>query len=282
MAGLTTKDHSRDRLGLTYVYPVLSRRAGGLSIGINLNPNNACNWGCLYCQVPGLTRGAAPRAEIDQLRAELETVLEWHASGLLADRLELTPSMNTIRDIALSGNGEPTSCPNLDDVIEALSTVVSNDRDAPVSKVLITNGSLAQQPRVRSALKRWAAFEGEIWFKLDRGLQEGRQALNQVMITQDQVARNLEACVQIAPTWIQTCLIQLDGQSPSGQDWEAYFTLLGSLRAKGLSIRGLLFYGLARPSMQGAQTRLQALPDDEVSRVIQRAQAEGYEVRHHA
>ncbi|PIU16966.1 MAG: radical SAM protein, partial [Gallionellales bacterium CG08_land_8_20_14_0_20_59_87] len=34
---LSTTDHSRDSAGLRYVYPVVSRRAGGVSIGINLN-----------------------------------------------------------------------------------------------------------------------------------------------------------------------------------------------------------------------------------------------------
>ena len=51
---LTTTDHDRGSAGLTYVYPVISRRSGGLSIGINLNPNNACNWRCIYCQLHAL------------------------------------------------------------------------------------------------------------------------------------------------------------------------------------------------------------------------------------
>ena len=56
---LGTDDHSRDAAGLKYVYPVVSRRAEGVSVGINLNPNNACNWRCVYCQVPDLVLGAA-------------------------------------------------------------------------------------------------------------------------------------------------------------------------------------------------------------------------------
>ena len=44
---LDSTDHSRDSAGMTYVYPVVSRRAGGVSIGMNLNPNNACNWRCI-------------------------------------------------------------------------------------------------------------------------------------------------------------------------------------------------------------------------------------------
>ena len=68
-------DHSRDIAGLTYVYPVVSRRAGGVSIGINLNPNNACNWRCVYCQVPDLKRGSAPQLDLVKLEAELRTFL---------------------------------------------------------------------------------------------------------------------------------------------------------------------------------------------------------------
>ena len=68
---LTSSDHGRDAAGFTYVYPVLSRRAGGVSVGINLNPNNACNWRCVYCQVPDLVRGKAPPADLPQLRREL-------------------------------------------------------------------------------------------------------------------------------------------------------------------------------------------------------------------
>ncbi len=68
---LTTQDHSRDVAGLTYIYPVLSRRAGGISVGINFNVNNACNWRCVYCQVPGLSVGSAPDIDLLKLREEL-------------------------------------------------------------------------------------------------------------------------------------------------------------------------------------------------------------------
>ena len=60
---------------MTYVYPVVSRRAGGVSIGINLNPNNACNWRCIYCQVPELKRGSAPTIDLVKLEAELKAFL---------------------------------------------------------------------------------------------------------------------------------------------------------------------------------------------------------------
>jgi len=61
---LSIHDHSRELSGLKYIYSVISRRAGGLSIGINLNVNNACNWQCIYCEIPNLTRGSPPPIEL--------------------------------------------------------------------------------------------------------------------------------------------------------------------------------------------------------------------------
>ena len=72
---LTIDDHRRDSAGLRYVYPVISRRAGGVSIGINLNVNNACNWTCVYCQVENLTRGGPPSIDLELLERELESFL---------------------------------------------------------------------------------------------------------------------------------------------------------------------------------------------------------------
>ncbi len=44
-------DHSRLFRENRFVYPVLSRRSKGISIGINLNPDRVCNFDCIYCQV---------------------------------------------------------------------------------------------------------------------------------------------------------------------------------------------------------------------------------------
>ena len=105
---LTIKDHSRDSAGMKYVYPVISRRAGGVSVGINLNVNNACNWACVYCQVPNLTRGGPPPVDLDQLENELRQFLRDVTTGdFLIKHVE--PEVRQLMDLAFSGNGEPTS-----------------------------------------------------------------------------------------------------------------------------------------------------------------------------
>ena len=113
---LTITDHSRDSAGLTYVYPVVSRRAGGVSVGINLNPNNACNWACVYCQVPGLTRGGPPPVRLELLESELRTFLREVTEGDFMLR-EVPAEARRLVDVAFSGNGEPTSASGFDGAV---------------------------------------------------------------------------------------------------------------------------------------------------------------------
>ena len=62
IAAVTESHHARPRIRCTrttsgrfdtnrFVYPVLSRRSGGISLGVNLNPDKVCNFDCIYCQV---------------------------------------------------------------------------------------------------------------------------------------------------------------------------------------------------------------------------------------
>ena len=147
---LSVIDHSRDSAGLRYVYPVVSRRAGGVSIGINLNTNNACNWRCIYCQVPDLVRGTAPPVDLALLEKELGGFLQELQHGDFMRRVP--PEARRINDIAISGNGEPTSAQEFADVIE----VISELKPADLKLVLITNGSLMQRDNVQQGLRRMA------------------------------------------------------------------------------------------------------------------------------
>ncbi|MGH8728119.1 MAG: radical SAM protein [Burkholderiales bacterium] len=246
---LTVSDHRRDAAGLTYVYPVLSRRSEGISIGINLNPNNACNWRCIYCQVPNLTRGPAPKIAVPQLESELRGLLgEYLAVGTL------------IKDIALSGNGEPTSAREFEDVIERIVSVMRDLKlDSRIKLVLITNGSLIHRPKVQAGLRRMAQINGEVWFKLDRATREGIRRINDVDTSIEKVRRNLRLCASLCPTWIQTCMFVIDGEPPDSDERKAYLDLLRESVVEGIPLRGVLLYGIARVSHQPEAVRLSAL-----------------------
>ncbi|MEN9947076.1 MAG: hypothetical protein RLZZ293_1462, partial [Pseudomonadota bacterium] len=104
---LSFHDHSRHFNQCVYVYPVVSRRAQGVSLGINLNINNACNWRCIYCQVEGLQRGKPERINLEQLATELDLMLNWIINGDFL--IKYAPDgLQRFNDICLSGNGEST------------------------------------------------------------------------------------------------------------------------------------------------------------------------------
>jgi wyosine [tRNA(Phe)-imidazoG37] synthetase (radical SAM superfamily) len=258
---LTINDHSRDSAGMTHVYPVISRRSGGLSIGINLNPNNACNWRCIYCQVPGLSRGSGPEIDPCLLEDELRHLLEDVSQGDFYDRYAIPQEQRVIRDIAISGNGEPTSCPNFAEIIGVIGQICADFAlFGQIKLVLITNGSLMHQSVVQQGLAHWAELGGDVWFKLDRATAEGMQRINSVNLTPESVALKLKICARLCPTWVQTCWFALDGEAPSIREQQAYIDYLDVLRQSDIPIEGVLLYGLARPSMQIEAPRLSALP----------------------
>jgi len=257
---LSVTDHDRGSAALRYVYPVVSRRAGGVSLGINLNPNNACNWRCIYCQVPDLTRGAAPPVDLALLENELRGFLDELLHGNFMQS-RVPEGMRRINDIALSGNGEPTSAAEFAQVIELIGRVRSEtDLPGTVKTVLITNGSLLYRSEVQQGLRALAQLNGEVWFKLDRASEAGMKLINDTSISMDKVRDNLIAAIALCPTWLQTCWFALDGKPPSRQDEDDYLEFVSALLRDGHKPQGVLLYGLARPSRQPEAPRLSALP----------------------
>jgi wyosine [tRNA(Phe)-imidazoG37] synthetase (radical SAM superfamily) len=259
-APLTPINHDRDNAGMTYVYPVVSRRAGGVSVGVNLNPNNACNWACVYCQVPDLVRGTAPEIDLAQLEAELRALLTNILHGdFMSTRVP--EDARRLNDIALSGNGEPTSAKAFPQVIELIGWVMADfDLIGKIKLVLITNGSLIDRPRVLDGLAKMAALNGEVWFKFDSATASGMRTTNQTRISPDKQFERLKIAAALCPTWLQTCVFALDGKPPGAVEQAAYLAAVTRIREQNIPIQGVLLYGLARPSLQPQANRLSALP----------------------
>jgi wyosine [tRNA(Phe)-imidazoG37] synthetase (radical SAM superfamily) len=257
---LTVADHDRGNAGLTYVYPVVSRRAGGVSVGINLNVNNACNWRCIYCQVPGLIRGAPPPVDLGKLERELSGFLQDVLHGdFLAARVPV--EARRLNDIALSGNGEPTGAREFESVVDLIGEVRRQTRvPAEVKTVLITNGSLMQRAGVQAGVRKMAALRGEVWFKVDRATGSGLRKVNNTRMEVAKMRVNLEIAVRLCPTWIQTCVFAIDGAPPPEAEQQAYLDFLRDRVAERLPLQGVLLYGLARPSLQPEARHLSALP----------------------
>ncbi|MCA9704572.1 MAG: radical SAM protein [Myxococcales bacterium] len=278
MTRLTVTQHDRDAAGLTYVYPVVSRRAGGVSVGINLNPNNACNWRCVYCQVPHLVRGAAPPIDEDQLEAELRGFLaQARRDAWLREHVE--EPYRRLVDVAFSGNGEPTTSPQLESIVGRVLAVLEDEGLAHLDKVLITNGSQLHKPGALRAVARLGAGGGEAWFKLDSATAAGRRAINDAASSPEAARDNLRRCAAACRTRLQTCVLAIDGQPPSEAEQAAYLALLAEELAAGTPLAGVLLYGLARPSMQPEAPRLSALPASWLQAYGARIRALGLPVR---
>ncbi len=250
---LSIHDHSRELSGLKYIYSVISRRAGGLSIGVNLNVNNACNWQCIYCEIPNLTRGSPPPIELDVLEDELRFFLHEIIHG---DFMEKNVAIEDrhLKDIAFSGNGEPTSAEEFPQVILIVKKILEEFNLLHKIKIrLITNGSLMHKESVLEGIQVLAKMNGEVWFKVDAALEESTKVINQVNVKPQQAIDRLKRCSEICPTFVQTCIFTIDNKEPNDKEIDAYIKLIDSAKK---SIKGVHLYGIARPSMQPEAYRL--------------------------
>ena len=250
---LSIHDHSRELSGLKYIYSVISRRAGGLSIGVNLNINNACNWQCIYCEIPNLTRGSPPPIELDVLEDELRFFLHEIIHGNYMEK-NVAIEDRHLKDIAFSGNGEPTSAEEFPQVILIVKKILEEFNLLHKIKIrLITNGSLMHKESVLEGIQVLANMNGEVWFKVDAGLEENTKVINQVNIKPQQAIDRLKRCSEICPTFVQTCIFTIDNKEPNNKEIDAYIKLIDSAKK---SIKGVHLYGIARPSMQPEAYRL--------------------------
>lgn len=276
---LNVVDHSRDSAGLKYVYPVVSRRAGGVSVGINLNTNNACNWRCIYCQVPELKIGTAPAIDLFLLETELREFLHELLQGDFMQR-RVPEGSRRINDIALSGNGEPTSAKEFVRVIELIAKLKRElSLPSDIKLVLISNGSLMHRAEVQDGLKLMAQFNGEIWFKLDRANEAGMQLVNNTQLKLENVRQNLSLAIKLCPTWLQTCWFAIDGKVPSAKEEADYLDFVTGLLSSNIKPQGVLLYTLARASLQPEAPRLSALTELQMESFAERIRSLGLAVK---
>lgn len=272
---LTVTDHNRDVSGMKYVYPVVSRRAGGVSIGINLNTNNACNWRCVYCSVPNLSRGTPPPIELPLLAKELSTFLNDVVHGDFMQQ-HVAEDDRHLKDIAFSGNGEPTSAKEFPEVILLVESILKEFNLLGVIKVrLITNGSLMEKPQVLASMKDLARCNGEVWFKVDAGSKAAIARINDVNLNPLSHIERLKKCAAICPTFIQTCMFGFDEQPPSEVDINDYLSLITQVKNH---IEGVHLYGFARDSYQPEASRISRLPAQWLEAVGVRIRALGLPV----
>ena len=276
---LTTTDHSRDIAGLKYIYPVLSRRAGGLSIGINFNINNACNWRCVYCQVPDLSRGTAPKMDFFLLENELRFFLDSVLKGDFFNQFNVPEKHRIIKDIAISGNGEPTSLKHFDKAVDLIGRIATEMDVLPESDlVLITNGSLMHQASVQEGLRILNNYHGQVWFKLDSATEEGRKKINDSRQSNKNTRKNLTISSGLCETSLQTCMMEDLSVIEAENEQLAYLQLLNGLKQDQTMIKKIMLYTIARPSLQPEASQMNKLDGDLMKQFADRITSLGYQV----
>ena len=165
-----------------------------------------------------------------------------------------------IADIAISGNGEPTSARAFSEVVDAIGeTMAALKLPGKVNLTLITNGSLMGRDYVQRGISRMGELGGEVWFKFDRAVEETRRFINGTALSNERIAEHLQIATTLCPTWLQTCMFALDNEPPGRAECDAYVRFVERILPTA-PIKGVLLYGLARESMQPESRRLATLP----------------------
>ena len=167
---LDFKDHRRELDANRYVYAVVSRRARGLSIGLNLNPDKVCNFDCPYCQVDRTTPGGPSAVDVTALVGELDRLLDRVAGGGAVDGAAVRH-----RGSGPAARGRPRvrrrrrahDAPRVSRRPRAAVREARDRHGLAVPIRLLTNATMLDRERVRAAL---AHFD-ELWCKLDAGTE---------------------------------------------------------------------------------------------------------------
>jgi hypothetical protein len=233
-------ENHRGREKGVLVYPVYSRRSGGLSVGINLFPDQkSCPFDCPYCEVFPFSTNAV--FSLGQMEDDLRIVI--------ADAVERNIP---VKDICFSGNGEPSLSPDFPRALE-LASRIRGELVPSAKLVLITNGAGLLDQKIFSLLVEASANPAlDIWLKLDAGTSRWSQLMNRAEIPHDKLIAKIKNFAALAPFTIQTMLCSVDGKAPppdEAQAWETLVVELAAIAANGVGkIRAVQIYGKARPS----------------------------------
>lgn len=253
------QDHSRQFTDFTFVYPVISRRSRGLSIGVNLNPDKICNFDCIYCEVDRRLPGKVSQVDIRQLRDELVALIRLARDGGLAREpkfCEVPWLTREVKDIAFSGDGEPTMIHNFSECVQVVADVKQQEGLAGAKLVLITDSAGLDKADVKRGLALMDTNNGEVWAKLDAGTEPYFRLVNRTNIRFERILKNLLETAQVRPIVIQSLFLKVHGESMPGPELAAYCQRLNDIVQHGGRIKEVHAYTIARPTPEVFATKL--------------------------
>jgi len=247
----------RDFLKNRFVYAVVSARARGLSVGVNLNPDKNCNFNCVYCEVH---RNGEPRDQLDVevMAAELKKTLALVRAGRLREQpwyRSLPDELLQLRHVALSGDGEPTLSSKFTEALQAVVHVRALAGYPFFKLVLITNSTGLDLPHVQEGLKHFTLSD-EIWAKLDGGTQVYVNKVNAAEVPLEKVLSNIAMLGRSRPVVIQSLFPAIKGEEPPLEEIDQYSRRLLELKSAGANISLVQIYSATRPSVNSECSHL--------------------------
>jgi wyosine [tRNA(Phe)-imidazoG37] synthetase (radical SAM superfamily) len=234
-----------------FVYAVVSPRARGLSIGVNMNPDKHCNFDCEYCEVNRSEPARERTLVVEVMVDELQRLLALAYSGELRnfhDFRNIPANLLELRHVALSGDGEPTLGPNFLDAIRAVVHVRALGRFPFFKIVLITNATGLDLTEVQDSLKLFT-LQDEIWAKLDAGTQGYMEKVNHPGCALDKILANILLVARQRPVVVQSLFLLLNHEEPPAEEIEQYACRLKDLKQAGAQISLVQIYSATRPTV---------------------------------
>ena len=239
-------NHSRRWEDFKYIYPVLSRRSRGISLGIDLSPACECTFNCVYCQVEKHNLSSIPvqnrEIDLDVLHEELHLLFVGTLKGLIFNHspFDATPEeLRRLNDVAFSGNGEPTLSRYFLPVARIAADVRQEYEGKDVKLVLITNSTCLDRPDVVEGVDVLMSNNGEIWCKLDAGTEAYYKKIDRSAVPLEKCVNNIIATAQRHKVIIQTLFSDVHGdEGPSDIEVDAYIAQLEKI----LDANGLIDY----------------------------------------
>ena len=194
--------------------------------------------------------------ELPVLRKELAEMLQLVRSGEIYkfDPFDKIPdSLRCVNDIAFSGDGEPTSCPNFP---EACHLAVELAQQDSIKVVVITNATLFQQPKVKAVLSWLNNKNAEVWAKLDVGSDAYYHLINRSGVSFKRVMGNILWYSQMRPVVIQSLFMNVFGRPPVAEEINAYVARLANILAAKGKIKLVQIYTVARRTREAFATPL--------------------------
>ncbi len=264
----TAFDRPRDFLGNRFVYAVISARARGLSLGVNMNPDRHCNFDCSYCEVDRRLPASESELLVDVMATELRRTIDFVQQGQLRRHpwyQSLPEELFNLRHIALSGDGEPTLAPNFIEAMQAVARVRALGNFFKI--VLITNGTGLDRPLVLRGLES-LTMSDEVWIKLDGGTQPFLDKVNRPDVPLEKILANIRLIGNRRPVIIQSLFPAIQGEEPPFEEIKQYAQRLKELKDAGAQISQVQIYSAARPSIQSEWGHLPLQALSQIARAV--------------